>query len=307
VVRQADFDCFLCGGREHLLKYDYGRVGIFACRACAVMALYPQPTIGELAAVYDEQYFFNEQFHARLGDHSTLYGYYDYLAERANKQHQLYVLARELYGMCPDRREAAPRLLEMGCGLGYFLDTAFDVGFDVMGVEFNPAAADHVRRKYRFPIAQGSVPGIDLGDLMFDVVCAFDVIEHLHEPKASLQDIAAHTVPRGLLALVTMDSSSLVSRLLGKRLEDFRRIREHLYFFDRKTITRLLRDTGFEVLTIRSIGHTFELEQLMNRLDLIVPHLFKAVKRLIRPKWLLRANVYLDPGTKMLVIARRTV
>ncbi len=301
---QAEFRCILCSETAHVLKYDFAVAGIFRCRRCGMMALHPQPTADDLGAVYGEGYFFNEQFFGGKGPaESTLYGYFDYFAERANKQHQLYELARELYASCRERGIAAPRLLEIGCGLGYFLDSSFDVGFDVTGVEFNRQAAEHVRRKYRFPVLDGGLPGIDLGDQRFDVICGFDVVEHLSDPVASLEKLRQHARPGSLLILSTMDSGSLTSRLLGKRLEDFRRIREHLYFFDRSTISALFQRGGFAVKQIRSVGHTFELGHLLDRLDLIVPFAFRVVKAMVRPRWLLRANIYLNPRTKMLVIA----
>jgi 2-polyprenyl-3-methyl-5-hydroxy-6-metoxy-1,4-benzoquinol methylase len=307
-VKQAEFHCILCSGRVHFVKYDFAVAGIFRCRGCGLLALYPQPSRDDLRAVYADGYFFNDKFFASDGTGgSTLYGYFDYFAERANKQYQYYRLARELYARCREKGlPATPRLLEIGCGLGYFLDCCFDVGFEVTGVEFSRSAAAHVRRKYRFDVLEGALPDIDLGDQRFDVICAFDVVEHLYDPVGSLLKLAQHAAPSARLVLSTMDSGSLTSRLLGKRLEDFRRIREHLYFFDRTTIKALLQRTGFATLDIRSVGHTFEMGHLLERLDLVIPGVFRIVKRLMRPRWLLHANMYVNPRTKMLVIAEHT-
>ena len=86
----------------------------------------------------------------------------------------------------------------------------------------------------------------------------FDVIEHLHNPFGDVQKMYDRLNPGGGIAIATMDSESLMSRLLGTRLEDFRRIREHLYFFSRESLTKVLERAGFQVYAIKSHGHTFE-------------------------------------------------
>ncbi len=48
-----------------------------------------------------------------------------------------------------------PSLLEVGCGLGYFLGEAFEEGFVVSGLEYNRHAVDRLREKYAFPIHHG--------------------------------------------------------------------------------------------------------------------------------------------------------
>jgi SAM-dependent methyltransferase len=198
-----------------------------------------------------------------------------------------------------------PRLLEIGCGLGHFLDAAHDAGFDVEGVEFNRWAWEYIRGKYRFPVHFGGVLDVSLDEGVYDVCCLLDVIEHLPDPDAVVRKVASWLRPGGICLIETMDAASFVSRLLGKRLEDFRRIREHLYFFNRPTIKRFLVDRGLSVRRIESVGHSFPLNFLLDRLDLIVPRVFAALKRLIRPQWLLRTTLYVNPGTKMLVLAQK--
>ena len=304
----AEDPCNLCRGTTHKLRYDYGDVGIYRCDACGLLSLRPQTSMHRLREIYSGDYFRNERFfETSLEETGNLYGYADYLAERANKQYQLNAIASKLYQRvrdgAPDRR---PRLLEIGCGLGFFLDTAYDVGFDVAGVEFNPSAVAFLRGKYRFPVFEGAFPEVAISGGPYDVVCAFDVIEHHSDPSRSCGAIARHLVAGGHLVLVTMDAGSLMSRLIGKRLEDFRRTSEHLYFFDRRTISRLLHEAGFEIESIESIGHTFQVEHLLDRLDIVFPIAFKLLKRLIRPRWLLKANIYVDLGTKICVTARKS-
>ena len=267
------------------------------------MWLYPVPTLDDLREVYSQDYFSNPNFLSNSNE--LLFGYTDYISERINKQYGYRGTVQAAMGLLDPARpgERERRWLDVGCGLGYLLDVAFDNGFAVKGLEFNPTAVAKLRAKYTFPVEVGGVDALGEGE-RFDVISLLDVIEHLRDPFDDLARLRAAIEPGGVLIVSTMDSDSVVSRLLGKRLEDFRRTREHLYFFSRETIQRTLEKHGWETVQIRSIGHTFQVGALLDRTRMISPLLGRTAKALIYPRWLLDANVYLNPGTKMIVYAR---
>lgn len=272
------------------------------CRRCTLLYLHPWPAPEETAAVYGDTYFENEAF--LTGTNASLFGYTDYIAERFNKQPQYAHIARGIRQLLvPTPRR--PRLLEVGCGLGYFLNEAFEEDFDVAGIEFNTRAVERLRRKYAFPILSGALEHVSLEAGAFDCVAMFDVIEHLRDPFGSLDKLYDALAPGGLLVLSTVDAESIVSRLIGKRLEDFRRTREHLVFFGRKTMTDVLSEHGFDVFSIRSIGHTFELSFLLDRLALYNRPLFSWVRRVADALRLGTLQLKVNPFTKMIVTARK--
>jgi len=294
--------CPNCKQNAARVRYDFGEQRILRCTACGLLYIDPWPSEAEMHAVYGENYFQNTAF--LNGASEGLFGYVDYVAERFNKQPQYAAIAREAAELLGGA-ERRPRLLEIGCGFGYFLDVAFEENFDVAGLEFNPFAVERLRRKYAFPIFSGALENTRLEPSAYDAVVMFDVVEHLRDPFSALRQIHAAMAPGGVLVLSTVDAESVVSRLIGKRLEDFRRTREHLIFFGRKTMQQVLQDHGFEVLTMRSIGHTFELAFLLARLELYQRHLFGALRRLLSRVGLGSLQVYLNPRTKMIVFARR--
>jgi 2-polyprenyl-3-methyl-5-hydroxy-6-metoxy-1,4-benzoquinol methylase len=300
--------CLYCDSAETRVKYDLGSHKIVKCRGCGLMRLSPMPSLDDTKQVYsDLSYFQNPEFY----DHAkgNLYGYVDYIAERVNKLREHRPIAeflRDRHGQ-PQRIGSAsrPRLLDIGCGLGYFLDAAQDVGFEVAGVEFNPQAVRAIRQKYAFPVYEGAVETQPIPEGSFDVVTMFDVIEHLHDPFTTLKRLRSLLRPGGGLALSTMDSESFSSRLLGKRLEDFRRTREHLFFFSRETITKILESCGFTVYKINSYGHTFELAFLLERLAIINRPVFMSARWVVNHLGIGRARISVDPHTKMIVYAQR--
>lgn len=274
------------------------------------MWLDPQPSQDELHDVYGADYYRNEQFFEAGG--REIYGYHDYLSERFVKQqdHQRVVdgivALLDVSGSGRNGRVdpgRGRRFLDIGCGLGYLLDVAQDRGFAVEGIDCNPSAVDWITWKYTFPATCGDFMAYEGPPC--HAVTMLDVIEHLPRPFDALARAAALTRPGGIFVVSTMDSDSLVSRLLGRRLEDFRRTREHLYFFNRRTIRAGLEQAGFEVLRIETYGLTIRLDALMKRARLALPAAGAVLARLVRWLGLSRQQVHFDPRTKMIVYARR--
>jgi 2-polyprenyl-3-methyl-5-hydroxy-6-metoxy-1,4-benzoquinol methylase len=295
--------CAACG---HLDMVDVYRVfdrHIIRCTACSFMQTYPRPTLADLEHVYSENYFTNQELVNPSS--SAIFGYYDYLAERLNKQAKykgiLEKLCRYIEAGSVDSRD----ILDVGCGYGFFLDSSVDFGFTPFGLEFNEHAMAQLRRRYAFAVerSEGSIRDAFPGRSFASVVM-LDTIEHLVDPFKALADIREKLVPQGMVAISTMDSTSFTSRLLGARLEDFRRINEHLFFFDRRTLRAALERAGFDVLEVRSIGHTFELGVLLGRISASLPILRPAFT-LAKALRLEHVNVSLNPLTKMIVYARR--
>jgi SAM-dependent methyltransferase len=301
-LTHPSFVCRHCGSTESFVRYDFPehKKSIRECRACRLMVLDPMPTEAELHSVYNEGYFDNEDL--TQADPSRVYGYVDYISERINKQTGYRRICEQLQAFARPARKPA-RLLDYGCGLGFFLDAAYDHGFEVEGVEFNAYAREYIRKRYRYPVFGPDELG---AREKYDVITMFDVIEHLHEPFETIEQLRGLLNDNGVLLLLTMDCTSVTSRLLGKRLEDFRRIREHLYFFDRANLSSILEKHGFEVLKTESIGHNFEFKLLASRTRAALPAIGAPFEWFLKVfPFLERRSIYVNPRTKFIAYARK--
>lgn len=272
------------------------------------MWLTPQPSQEDVLTIYNDTYFSNDHF--LDDDNNTLYGYVDYMLERLNKQVQYrkYVqFAKNIVANQRGSKESLEQLkwLDIGCGLGYLMDTAYDYGFDVCGIELNSFAVEELHRRYHYRVEAQPITAPIFDESRFDVISMTDVIEHLHNPRETVERMFALTNPGGMAIITTMDSDSITSRLLGKRLEDFRRTREHLYFFSRSTLRRLLEEAGYRVIRMHPIGHTFELGFLADRLKLVWKPLGYTSQWVVNRFNLHHRRVYINPYTKMVVYAYR--
>ncbi len=298
---EQPLSCLLCGSENNFVKYDFGIPKIMRCRDCTFMWLYPELTMDDLSKVYDESYFANESF--LENDNDQLYGYLDYLSERFIKQTNYLKLVDKLIGYLDDFQPGKSRFLDVGCGMGYLMDVAHDKGFQVDGVEFNPDAVKKLKDKYNFPAMVGDF--LNYEGSGFDVLTLMDLIEHFLDPVAAVEHANRVMRKGGVMSLVTMDSDSWTSKLFGKRLEDFRRIKEHAFFFNRRTIRTIMENAGFEILDIRYYGHTLRLKDLAERLGLIWNPLGKTMVGLVRMLRMDNISFHVNPQIKMIVFLRK--
>jgi SAM-dependent methyltransferase len=102
------------------------------------------------------------------------------------------------------RRVPGGRLLDVGCGLGLFLERMADE-FELYGMDLSDyAVAAASKRLPQAHLAVGSLTDGGLAhdsdfDVTFDVVTAINIFEHLDDPAAGLDAVRARLRPGGLL------------------------------------------------------------------------------------------------------------
>lgn len=84
---------------------------------------------------------------------------------------------------------------------------------------------------------------------LFDVITCTDVIEHLRRPDFFLRAARSLLVPGGMLLVTTPNAGGVLSRLMGSSWLHIHR--EHLWYFSRRHLVALLRQSGFELLEWR--------------------------------------------------------
>jgi SAM-dependent methyltransferase len=87
-------------------------------------------------------------------------------------------------------------------------------------------------------------------DAQFDLVVSVEVIEHLPAPLDHVREMWRVTRPGGLLVLTTPNFNGLSRRYLGIRWRVIDP--EHLGYFTRLTLLRLLRDVGYKSVRVRA-------------------------------------------------------
>jgi ubiquinone/menaquinone biosynthesis C-methylase UbiE len=107
------------------------------------------------------------------------------------------------------RKGSSLKLLDVGCGEGYYVRDAIEEGIDAYGIDISSHALENALDRVKDRISFGSITEIPFADDEFDLMTAFDVIEHIH-PKDTLNAIAEIRrvlKPRGIVIMTTPSSN----------------------------------------------------------------------------------------------------
>src|SRR5262249_48215590 len=113
------------------------------------------------------------------------------------------------------RLPAVPKLLDVGCALGFMLDEATQAGWDAQGVESSQFAGQYARERTGCNGFAGTLQDAKFPDGSFDVLTLMDVIEHVPEPAQLLGEVFRVLRPGGVIYIVTPNFNSLFVRLYG--------------------------------------------------------------------------------------------
>jgi SAM-dependent methyltransferase len=196
----------------------------------------------------------------------------------------------------------ATRLLEIGCANGLFLRAAQELGFsDVWGVEPGEAAV-----RLADPVIRGRIVNAPFSAELFpsesfDVVCCFQVLDHLLEPNAVLRGAAELLRPGGVVLLLNHNVRSWFPRLLGERCPIYDV--EHVYLFDKRTVARLLLNNGLHVVCVRDVANGYALSYALKMFPLpgwLKSLLLRLAGRLGAANWRVRL-----PAGNMVAVGRK--
>jgi len=156
--------------------------------------------------------------------------------------------------------QAGERVLEVGCSTGYISEFLVkERGCRVVALEINHAAAVVTRERTGIEVIEprGDDPNLpNEYDAAFDVILCADVIEHTQNPAAFLRQLLRYLHPEGRMILSVPNVAHWTCRwkLLCGRFE-YEPVGimagEHLRFFTRDSLSRLLTDVGLEARSMR--------------------------------------------------------
>lgn len=220
-------DCILCGSTNlHELK-GYEFAWLTRCGDCGMVFSSRNPSLSEL-----EEYYKG-------------YGRNDYLSPVTIKR----------YHQILDGFEAARKtnkLIDVGCGIGYFLEVAKERGWDVYGTEYTDKAIEICEAK-GITMHKG-VLNPDNYDLeSFDVITSFEVVEHINQPNIEIANFNRLLRKDGILYITTPNFNSLLRYYLKGKYNVIG-WPEHLSYYTPSTLEKLMKKHGFSKQFIQTTG-----------------------------------------------------
>lgn len=193
------------------------------------------------------------------------------------------------------------KVLDIGCGNGFFLKKIKDRGCkDYYGLEPSRKAANFLPKgisKKRIIINTFNSGHFQKD--YFDLVCSFQVIDHILNPNQFIKDCFKILKPGGYCFLINHDAKSLTANILGERspIIDV----QHIYLFDKRTIKKIFENNNFLVTKVFNTRSIYTLQYWID-----MAPLNSSTKRLLSRIFspLLRLKIPLRVGN-MAIIAQK--
>ncbi len=232
--------CCLCGVRGRPV-HDLPPFGVVRCPSCSLVFISPRLRPEALQRLYDDVGYFEGGVY---GDAAQEPRRFDpaMLLQRTWTAGRLALLDR-VRGRAP-----GGRLLEVGAGYGLFLDAARTAGWDTAGVELSRTGARHAVETLGLDVSCGQLADAPLTP-GFDVVCAWDTVEHVPDPLDFWRTARSLVADDGVVLFSTPYVSSLPARLLGTRWWTLKPA-EHIWHFSPRTHAMVLARAGFALTRV---------------------------------------------------------
>ncbi len=212
---------------------------LIECRPCGFIHLDPLPGEEDLERIYSEEYFSREK---------------PRFSEQVQEDGEWWksVYDERLSFMESALGDGRRRILDVGCGPGFFLEHACARGWDGLGVEPSGLAAREARSK-GVRVIRGLFEGEALKreGLAFDAVHMSEVLEHVRDPLKVLSGAFDLLEPGGMACVVVPNDFSPVQEVLRSNLgyEDYWvAVPHHVNYFSFPTIRALMERAGFSLM-----------------------------------------------------------
>lgn len=267
---ERQIDCAVCGSalqrpmwnvRDTLLGSPE-QYRIVRCPECGTLRMSPRPPFNERRRAF-----------------SDLYPLFDWALgrKRAQAEQRIARFAPQIAEL--NRRQRPGKLLDVGCGDGYFLLGMQRRGWEASGIELHEKVAAYARDELGLDVRGGAEHEVDWGG-KYDCIVLMGVIEDVDDPNACLLRCAEHLNDGGLLMVQTHNIDCWEARYFGPCWFNIEAPR-HVWHFSPETLKKLLQNNGFNQADLLHYGAAFVTERsIENKRGKVFPS--SAIDRVLR-------------------------
>jgi 2-polyprenyl-3-methyl-5-hydroxy-6-metoxy-1,4-benzoquinol methylase len=242
-MREVIPECPVCNNNVFIDRYevkDYLVSGeefkIMSCKNCGLHFTNPRPLEDNINEYYDSVNYISHTDEAE-GLINTIY-----------KKVRDFTVKKKVNLIFNLNKKKAGKLLDVGCGSGFFLSNAKTAGWKTLGVEPD--------EKTRVSVQQKGIDVLPLSNLSeiesdsFDVITLWHVLEHTHFPNKTLNELKRILKPNGSLIIAVPNRLSFDAKYYKNYWAAFD-VPRHLFHFSKKNIFQLAENAGLKVNQIK--------------------------------------------------------
>ncbi len=205
---QAGPRCLICEekSKEYIPIPHWG--AMHRCLSCGFVFAQPMSLPSEGLGLFDRAYNGRE---TRAGMHDfymrTLIQE-DVRKGNVRLDNVLSTPAKAVIGLLRKEVPQGSTILDIGCGMGYFLDAISKLGYKAAGLEISQPVVELLRRR-GYPIWHGTIDTLPAGWIQPQVCTSFFTLHHLTDPIGFIRTIRSK-FPQAMLILAEYDYSYLM-------------------------------------------------------------------------------------------------
>jgi len=239
----------ICGDTLRTLLVKRDGWTVYRCEKCGLGVLDPRPGPEELKNLYAENYF-DDQYGRGLAMGSPE------MKRRISQEDHRVKFVR--------RYKRTGKILDIGCGMGYFLLACRIAGYDVEGADISDHASAYVSKELGIPIRTGGIETVTFPEASLDVVTMWHFLEHVPRPAEYLESARRWLRSDGVLVIdvpnyLGTDGQKSGAGWVGWQLPF------HLYHYTPSSLSDLLAAHGFDIVGSKN----YHSEHIKNRLKRI--------------------------------------
>lgn len=233
--------CNFCGSKENNVYDELENWKIVKCNNCGFTFTNPRPTLESLPQYYAEEYFKDERHRAKF----------------YNEDSTVKVINQDYTNRIQDVENYVPKrgsVLEIGCARGGFLSKLRDRGWEIEGVEISQDACNLAKELYGIDQFCGVFAEYQTTK-KFDVICMYQTLEHVPDPKEVLEKAYQMLKPNGVVVVEIPNINCLEMKYSADRRRLSYDLPRHLNHFSPQFLSEQMKKMGYQIADIECNEH----------------------------------------------------
>lgn len=225
-------DCPICECDETELLFTKDTLSVVKCKQCKLRYVNPRINRETLEEGYVEAYYPPDK------------------VERIHSDGMEWLQMSERLTELEQQHLGKGRLLDVGCGIGTFLNLARENEWETYGVDPSKSGISFAQQEHRLDVKCGDLFDAGFPSEHFDVITLYHVLEHISELNPFLSELHRILKPSengemsSTLVIEVPNGEGLQSRI-QKADWPYVHPQDHLYYFSSQSLTKLLQKHGF--------------------------------------------------------------
>ena len=234
-------NCPACKSKNYSLQFNKSGFTYVQCNDCDTLFVNPRPSLDNLMKFYKDS-------------QATKFWIDEFFKPMADSRREKIFRPRAKYITSIFPRRKGIKIADIGSGFGIFIEELKYLWPDVDITVIEPSAdMANICRWKDLKVIESMLENINSGYNKFDLLTAFELLEHVQEPFAFIQKMFDLLNPGGYIFMTMLNGLGFDIQLFWEMSKSVFPP-HHLNFFNPSSIAVLLKRLNFEIIEISTPG-----------------------------------------------------